>query len=136
MFAEGVNDSNILVFEKLNNVMSKLRQDISKMQDDLKITRRIRKGDQEESILAYINGLKVKARKFYENRADYIFCPKCNMLIASVWTLYPQAKNVFTLTCQRTLENDTLCGEVLKISSKDLKSKRGFSTDNIPDGMK
>ncbi len=134
---QGITEGNILLFEKLNNSMSNLKRDISKIQDDLKITRRIRKGDDQESVIAYIENLKVKARKFYESRTDYIFCPKCNILLGTVWTLYPYAKNKITLTCNRDLGDGINCDGVVTITTKELKEKRGFNKPElIPEALK
>ena len=41
-----ISDRNILLLDRLSNVMSRLRSDISKMQTDLKLTRKIRKEGQ------------------------------------------------------------------------------------------
>jgi hypothetical protein len=78
-----INANNIYLFEKINKVCSDLRADMSHFQDDLKITRKTRKSDQETSFVAYLEGLKEKARKFMESRMMYIFCNKCNTLLAT-----------------------------------------------------
>jgi len=99
----GNSESNeIEQIRKVSSIMNNLRADISKMQEDLKITRRIRKGDREESVLAYIDNLKDRAKQFYESRYARVFCPKCKMFIGSVWVLYPESsKNKFWFYCDR-----------------------------------
>ena len=44
--------NNITIIEKLGRAASDLRSDISKLQNDLNITRKTRKGDREDSIQA------------------------------------------------------------------------------------
>ncbi|KKM84694.1 hypothetical protein LCGC14_1296670, partial [marine sediment metagenome] len=49
---ENLSDANILLMDRTSGVMSKLRHDISDMQSDLKLTRRIRKEGIEESFMS------------------------------------------------------------------------------------
>ena len=134
---EKLGMDNILVFDKVNKVASDLRSDISKLQGDLKITRKIRQSDKTESVLAYLDDLKEKARKFYESRMMYVTCPKCNQALFSGWFLFPKAKNKLTFTCSRVIEDEnTLCGNVFSITSEELLKNKGFNNlDVIPEGM-
>lgn len=133
----GIDEADVIKLDKITNLMSGLRDSISKMQNDLKITRRIRKGDREESTLAFLENLKLKAKEFYESRMSYIWCPKCRMLLCTAWLLYPEeAGNVFSLVCRRPLQNGEICGEKIKITSKELMSKRGINIDDVPDYFK
>jgi hypothetical protein len=118
--------------------MSKLRGDISDMQNDLKITRRIRKGDQEETVISELERLKQKASEFYEQRMFYVWCPKCNMLLFTGWFLYPDEKmNKLTLVCNRPLDEEgNICGHKFTVTSKELLDKRGVNKDDIPESMK
>ena len=129
---------NILVFDKVNKVVSELRSDISKLQGDLKITRKIRQNDKTESVLAYLDDLKAKARKFYESRMMYVTCPKCNQMLFSGWFLFPKAKNKLTFTCCRTIEDGgVLCDNTFSITSEELLKNKGFNNlDVIPEGMR
>jgi hypothetical protein len=115
-----ISDSNILLITRISDIMSKLRGDISKMQDDLKLTRKIRKDSQEENFMAWLDNMKVKAREFYKRKMLYIFCPECRFLLANVWLLYPDADNTLHLECHH--EN---CGNKFDINLKEL-----YSTDN------
>jgi hypothetical protein len=133
----GLSLDRMMEMEKLSNMMSKLRGDISKMQDDLAITRRIRKGDKELTVVAELERLKLKAKEFYEQKMFYIFCEKCNMLLATTWFLYPDSKsNKLELKCSRKLDNDEVCGHITRITSKDLLEKRGINSDNVPEFFK
>ena len=132
---------NMLDMDKLNNMMSKLRSDISKMQDDLRMTRKARKGDTEETVLSELERLKQAASEFYEERMSYIFCPKCNMLLATIWTLYPnESQNKITLKCCRKIPiNDDeyeLCGHKFTVTTKELLAKRGINSEKVPDYFK
>lgn len=63
--SEGLDGSNIVLLDKIGKEMTNLRSDMSRFQDDLKITRKTRKSEQETSVLSYIEGLKQKAKEFY-----------------------------------------------------------------------
>lgn len=135
--SDGTNYENIPIIEKLGKVCSELRSDISKLQDDLKITRKTRKNDKEESVLTFIDGLKEKARKFYTAKTQWIFCPKCGMLLANVWWLYPNSKsNKIFLRCQREMPDGQVCGQEIMISAKELTELGGTNKQDIPDSLK
>jgi len=134
---EGIQESDILAMEKINNIMSNLRRDISKMQDDLKITRRIRKGDKEESLTNYLEDLKRKAKEFYENTMFYIWCPECNMLLGTVWFQYPdESKNKIQLYCDRIRENGEKCNTKVLVGSAELLKNRGVNSEGVPEYFK
>ena len=118
----GINEENIYLFEKINKVMSDLRKDISNFQDDLKITRKARKSDTETSVIAYIEGLKEKVKKFYESRMNYVFCDRCKELLGTFWFLYPNANNTIILVCNREVDGN-ICGTKTKITSKEMLAK-------------
>jgi hypothetical protein len=127
----GISSENVYIFEKVNKVMSELRRDISDFQDDLKITRKQRKSDTEQSVIAYIDNLKEKAKKFLESKQRYIFCSKCRTLLFTYWSLYPVSKNVIALTCGRSLDG-VPCGNVEKFTTKEVEENRG---SNHPEFM-
>jgi hypothetical protein len=135
---EGVNAGNIMMLRNVGELMSNLRNDISRVQDDLKITRKIRKSDKEASVINTIETLKEKARKFYDQKMMYIFCPKCNMLLGTIWTLYPsEERNKITLVCNRRLDNDTKCGEKVVVLTKDMLALKGTNNPEVlPDTFK
>jgi hypothetical protein len=120
---------------RLSKVMNDLRSDISAIQTDLKITRKVRKSDQETSLINYIESLKEKAKKFHEAKEKYIFCDKCNLLLATVWTLYPNANNKIKLTCQRTLENGEKCGNVVEVTTKMLDDQLTNKKSILPESL-
>ena len=134
---DGISQENVYLFEKLSKVMSDLRSDISLLQTDLKITRKIRKSDQETSFVTYLDHLKEQARTFYESRMLYIYCPKCNTLLGTIWTLYPdEKKNRVRLFCNRSLTDGTVCEGEITIGTKELLEKKGYSNlDLIPERM-
>jgi hypothetical protein len=134
---DGISQENVYLFEKLSKVMSDLRSDISLLQTDLKITRKIRKSDQETSFVTYLEHLKEQARKFYESRMLYIFCPKCKTLLGTIWCLYPEEKkNKVKLICNRSLTNGIVCDGEITIGTKELIEKKGYSNPElIPERM-
>ena len=137
LYLERQNTSldNITIIEKLGRQANDLRGDISKLQNDLNITRKIRKGDREDSIQAYLDKLKDKAKEFYDQKMGYVFCPNCNMLLATTWFLYPDAENEITLECHRELDNGEECGTVVKVSSKILMNDGSNKPEIVPVNM-
>lgn len=133
----GITQDTLFTTEKLHKAMSDLRADISKLQGDLNITRKVRKSDQDVSVLAFIDGLKEKAKRFYESKMSYIFCPKCHMLLATIWTQYPDLeRNKIALVCGRHLENGEICGEKIVVGTDELLKSRGTSDKTItPESM-
>ena len=125
---------DLTLIEKFSTFISNLERDCSKMQDDLKITRKSRKKTKEESARTELDRLKKLAEKYYENIMQYIYCEKCSMLLATIWFLYLQGDNKISLTCDRPLEGrDSVCGHTTVITSGDLHRLRGT---NHPEGFK
>jgi len=106
---QDIQIDNVLVLEKVNNIMSKLRNDISMIQEDLQLTRKIRKESKEASVISYIDTLREKAKKFYKEKMLYIFCPECRMLLATIWLHYKDADSSVKLHCKH-------CNKDVKVS--------------------
>lgn len=125
---------NLTMIEKLGDIISKTRKDISIMQNDLGISRKIRKSSDEDSIRDQLINLKKKAMKFYEKKMQYVYCEKCNMLLLTAWFLYPKSKNKISLVCNRHIEDSggEVCGHITKIDSSTLLAQRG---NNHKDGF-
>ena len=120
------------IIEKLSKIMSDLRSDISRIQDDLRITRKLRKSEKEQTVIAYIDDLKKKAKEFYESKMLYIICPKCNMLLGTIWAHYPyNSKNKIALVCERVLEDGTVCGEKVIVGTKELIEGKGVNKPEV-----
>jgi hypothetical protein len=136
--SEGISENTIYLQKEVSKMMTDLRSDISKMQDDLGIARKARKGDKEQSVINYIKDLKEKARLFYESKMQYIFCTDCGMLLGTVWALYPDEKrNSISLICNRIKEDGTLCGTKVRIDIKDLFENGGSNRNELmPEALK
>ena len=135
--ASGITEETLNMYDKISRQLKDLRSDASSLQDTLKISRKVRKGDKEESVINFISDLKEKAKRFYELKSSYIFCPKCNMLLGTIWTLYPDSKNKIRLTCSRVLEDGHKCNTVVTVTTKELLDKRGSNRPEIlPESMK
>jgi hypothetical protein len=131
-----IGQSNINIVDRISNICSSLRKDISRFQEDLNITRRIRKSDKESSVVAYIDNLKEQARLYLESKMSYIFCDKCNLLLGNVWTLYPEERNTITLKCNRTLDDGSKCGNIVTVTTKGLLDNRGTNkVEIIPESL-
>lgn len=129
--ASGVTSDNLLAIDKLQKVMEGIRKSISDAQNDLAITRKHRRSDQETSVLAYIDSLKDKARKFIESRSQYYFCPKCHTLLSTAWYLYPQEKNEIILICKQKDKDGVPCNTKVRANSKETLENKGTNDQTV-----
>ena len=129
----GLTGDIALKMDKLSQNKNKLRQDISKLQDDLKITRKVRNSDKDESAKSFLEDLKRKAKKFYDEKMFYIYCPECNSLIGTIWLQSWESKqNVINLSCPK-------CKYVMRnINLNRYREKRMSSTNDaiMPESMR
>ena len=133
----GISFDNLTLLDKVGQQMSKLRADISKMQEDLQITRKIRKAAEEGSVVNFLEDLKEKAKRFYEQKMSYIFCPKCNMLVATIWVLWPDGNNKLQFICNRKLDEGAKCGHKFVVTTSELKHNRGTNKPEVlPESMR
>ena len=128
--SEDISQTNINIVDRLSRVMSSLRQDISRFQEDLNITRKIRKSDKESSVVSYIENLKDQARQYYESKMSFIFC-ECGMLLGTIWVLYGQEDNKISLKCSRTLDDGSKCGKRTTVTTKELLENKGTNRPEI-----
>lgn len=132
----GVTPENILVIDKISKIQEGLRKGISDLQNDLNITRKHRKSDQEASVIGYIESLKQKAREFYESRMSYIFCPKCHTLLGTIWTLYPEEDSEIHLICKQKDKAGNPCNTKVSTSTKELLGNGSTNErDVMPDAL-
>jgi len=125
-----ISQNNINIVDRLGKIVSDLRKDISRFQEDLNITRKIRKSDRETSVVSYIANLKEQARLYYDSKMSYIYC-ECGMLLGTIWTLYPEESNTVKLTCHRELDDGSFCGKQTKVTTKELMEQRGTNRLDI-----
>jgi RNase P subunit RPR2 len=129
----GLTGDITLKMDKLSQNKNKLRQDISRIQDDLKITRKVRNSDKDESAKSFLEDLKRKAKKFYDEKMFYIYCPECNSLIGTIWLQSWESKqNVINLFCSK-------CGYAMRnINLSRYREKRMSSTNDaiMPESMR
>lgn len=133
-----VNESNLLIVRELSKLCEGLRDSISKAQNDLKITRRIRKSEKEETVLNFLEDLKAKAKKFYYKKHLIILCPKCNVQLFSGRFLYPDYKtNKLSLYCHRKLTDGSVCDGHVEINSKELLEMGGCNRpEMLPESIR
>ena len=133
---EDISQANVNVVDRVSKIMSDLRKDMSRFQQDLNIDRRTRKTDKESSVISYIANLKDQARQYFESKMSYILCPECSMLLATVWVLYPESDNKITLKCSRILNDGSLCGKVFTVTSKELAARHGTNKpESLPESL-
>lgn len=128
--AEGVNTENLLAIDKIEKAMNDKRKSISDAQNDLAITRKHRKSDQETSVIAYIDSLKDKARKFYQSKMSYVYC-ECGTLLGTVWSLYPESDNKMSFVCQQKDKDGNPCGKKTIVATKELLKNRNTNRKEI-----
>lgn len=134
---EFLDEDSIEDLRKLTFTISKQRTDISKIQDDLRIARKGRESEKDLSVLNYIEKLKKDAALFYEKKQNYVFCPKCRMLLFTGWFLYPDENNAIKLTCGRTyqddesMEKESGCGHTFTVTSKELVEKKNKNIEDV-----
>src|SRR3990172_2439999 len=85
---QDINSANVLTLEKINRMISALKTDVSALSTDLQLTKKIRNKSKEVSVAKRWNDLVDQAYEFAKRKMLYIFCPECNMLLATVWLLY------------------------------------------------
>lgn len=132
-----VDEHTINLLGKINTQINDLVDRVSKIQSDLNITRKARKQDKEQSVSDYIEFLKQKAAEFYKQKMQYIFCPNCNTLLGTIWTLYPEDKrNKVVLYCNRKIDDNTTCDtKVVFITSENLNKEMTNNPDLLFEGM-
>jgi hypothetical protein len=109
-----------------------LRDGISKLQDDLKISRKVRKSDKEETAEKTIAELYRKAKKFYTQKMLWVVCPKCNTVLATAWFLYPEdGGSSIKVKCHHDMPDGTKCTGELEISTKKLLDAGGCNRPEI-----
>ena len=113
-----VDSQSVQILEKVNRILGGLRRDISDISNDLQLTRKIRKQSKEASVIDALNDLKLKAHKFYKQKMLYVFCPKCKMLLSTLWLQYPDEETYLNITCKH-------CGQEIKQELSSL-----YKTDN------
>lgn len=129
---------NLQIIEKISKVSDNLRNGVGRLQDVLKISRKIRKTTKEESARAELDRLKEKASRFLKSVSQYIYCEECGMLLSTAWFLYPEGDNEISLKCNREYRDDEgnivgKCDHVTRITSQKLLSLKGT---NHPEGFK
>lgn len=132
----GIDPSKIVQLRETNGIMAILRKDISSMQEDLKITRKHRKGDKEQNAIAYLDDLKAKAKEFYKSAMTYVYCPNCHQLLMTFWILYPEEKkNRIKIYCNNVLGNGDECGAEILINVKEAVENKTLPDDNVPESL-
>ena len=120
---DAMRDDNTGILERLIRISEKVQKSVTEIQTNLAITRKQRKSDKEQDIVSAWEDLKLRAKKFLEDRVSYVYCDKCRMLLANVWFLYPEEeRNVLRLRCNRTIDSDSgeICGNELTVTSQFL----------------
>lgn len=97
---------------ELVDLNKKLISNIEQLEKQLGISRKARGKDKETTVVNYMTEVQKKAKKFLEEKLNYIYCSSCSMLLCNVWFLYPEESNELQLVCKR-------CNETMTINSID-----------------
>jgi len=122
-----LSEPNWARFGKINKIAAQLRDDASKLQKDLNITRKARQETGAQTVVDFIKDLKARAKHFMDNMLYEIYCPKCKMLLAKVWCTYPKENNVLELVCGREG-----CGYKFSVNIADLPGKKNLKDTGPP----
>lgn len=134
---DGITYDNLTMMKNIHSQMNDLLSSISKLQDDLSITRRVRKGDTESSVISYIENLKQKAKEFYKQRMIYIFCGTCNRLLSTVWLLYTEEEdNILKLKCNAKDAAGNYCNTVTTVRLADLVTNGTNNTEIMAENLR
>ena len=135
---QGISLNNLTLLDKIAQQMSRTRLDMLKMQEDLKISRKVRQTDKNLSAISELELLKEKAKVFYRQKMIWIFCPKCNMLVATTWFLFPETDNIIRLHCQRDLgeESGEVCDHTFDIKLSDIVEAGSNKPELMPDALR
>jgi len=120
--------------DRLIRITEKIQGTVGNLQTSLAITRKQRKSDKEQDIVSAWEDLKIRAKKFLDDRVSYIYCPECRMLLANVWFLYPdEGRNALRLKCNRILDadSDEVCNHEFTVTSKELKEKDNRNIEGV-----
>ena len=112
--------------EKISNALKTHHADRAKIEYDLNITRRSRTAAEDSSPVTLIEDWKKRAKKMLEERLNYVYCPKCHMLLSNVWFLYPNSGNSLTLTCGKES-----CGHKFTITGSELITHKNRNIEDV-----
>lgn len=130
--AKGISDININVIEKLSKICKDLRDSMGSLQDVLKISRKVRRSEKEQSVQAALEDMKTKARNFYGIKMLYLLCPVDNNTLATTWFHNQDSEqNLVTAYCNR-------CKKVHTFKVSDLYSaKKSSNKENqLPESLR
>ena len=132
LMRQDANEFTLGDIRTLSEQQKGLRDSISKLQDDLKISRKVRKSDKEETAEKTIAELQRKAKKFYTQKMMWIICPKCNTVLATAWFLYPEeGGNSIKVKCHHDLADGTKCTGEIEIGARKLVEMGGCNKPEV-----
>ena len=134
--ARGIDLNNLTLLDKIAQQMSRTRLDMLKMQEELKISRKVRQLDKNISAIAELEKLKKDAKVFYRQKMIYVFCPKCKMLLGTSWFLFNEADNVMRFECHRILDTGEICGHTFDVKSKDTYEQGSNTPEVMPHALR
>jgi len=122
---------NLTAIKDLSNIVNQMRTGISRMQDTLGISRKVRKDLGAETAREELNRQKELAKKMLTEKLAYVYCDKCTMLLSTTWFLFDGKENTLSLTCGReyfneeTAEVTHTCDHVTTVTSTQLLEQGG-----------
>ena len=114
--------------QKLTNALDTMRNSLMKVQSELNISRKERLGGAKETVDKRFQDILRRAKKLYDLRTAKIFCPKCRMLLATVWVQDWNIDNTCTFTCPRPE-----CKHQFTVSTKYLRTHGMKNVEDMVD---
>jgi len=96
-----ISPDNAINLERINKIITALRNDISSLSTDLQLVKKARDKNREVSLAQRWDNLTKRAGEFYKSKMLYIYCTKCKTLLATVWLIFPDGKNKLSLHCDK-----------------------------------
>lgn len=112
----------------LQIILSRTRKDIISLQKDLEIARKDRQST-ETSPVEFIMGLKQRALSFLEERLSYVYCPKCKVLVSTLWLADYDKGSKFQFICNQ-------CENKFIVNDFDLGRRTNMESKIVPTRLK
>jgi hypothetical protein len=91
-----IDDDDVRTLKNLGDFQRGIQTTISDLQDKLGITRKVRKEKSADDIAQYIQGIRAKAKDFWDRQTTPIVCSKCSIEMARIWINFPKIAHKYT----------------------------------------
>ena len=117
-------EANISRVKEIQRLITEVTKNIATISDSLKIDRKSRE-KKTESVPDYVKDLKLRAKRFLDQRLSYIYCPKCKILVATMWLSRYNQGAKFKFICQK-------CNDSFIVSDSELDNRKNIDSAVVP----